>query len=210
MYRKAITAFAFVVSSGVVHAQSSDAKAGWYAGIDLGRSRLGMNGSDVDGALANQGVAGSSSIDDSATAYGINGGYRFNRYFALEGAYEHLGSFDDSSNTGTDTISGKFKANALSLSGVGFYPLSSAWSLYGKAGLARTDAKLEASSENETTPVDNTSHTGTGLLIGAGVNYDFDRAFFAKAGWDRYSKVGDSSTGSGPIDLYMLGVGMRF
>jgi len=208
MYRKAIAAFALVVSSGV-HAQSAD-KAGWYAGIDLGRSRLGMNSSDVDGALANQGVAGSSSIDNTGTAYGVNGGYRFNRYFALEGAYERLGSFDYSSNTGSDTISGKFKANALSLSGVGIYPLSPAWSVYGKAGLARTDATLEACSASGATPIDNSSHTGTGLLVGAGVTYDFDHAFYANAGWDRYAKVGDYSTGSGPIDLYMVGVGMRF
>src|SRR2546423_715244 len=209
MYRKAIATFAFVVSSGVAHAQGAD-KAPWYAGVDLGRSRLGMNGSDVDGALANQGVAGSSSIDNTSTAYGINGGYRFNRYFALEGAYERLGSFDYSSSAGSDTISGKFKANALSLSGVGIYPLSPQWSLYGKAGLARTDATLEASSASGATLIDNSSHTGTGLLVGAGVTYDFDRAFYAKAGWDRYAKVGDDSTGSGPIDLYMVGVGMRF
>jgi len=209
MYTKAIAAFAFIVSSGVAHAQSDD-KAGWYAGLDLGRSRLGMNGSDVDGALANQGIASSTSLERTDTAFGVNGGYRFNRYFALEGAYQRLGSFDYSSGTGTDTIDGKFKASALSLSGVGIYPLSSQWSLYGKAGLARTDAKLEASSESGATPTENTSHTGTGLLVGAGVLYDFDRSFFAKAGWDRYNKVGDSTTGSGPIDLYMLGVGMRF
>jgi OOP family OmpA-OmpF porin len=209
MYRKAFAAFALVVSSSAVHAQSAD-KAGWYAGLDLGRSRLGMNGSDVDGALANQSIASSTSLDRTDTAFGVNGGYRFNRYFALEGAYERLGSFDYSASTGTDTIDGKFKASALSLAAVGFYPLSPQWSLYGKAGLARTDAKLEASSETGLTPTENTSHTGTGLLIGAGVTYDFDRNFYAKAGWDRYNKVGDSTTGSGPIDLYMLGVGMRF
>jgi OmpA-OmpF porin, OOP family len=209
MYRKAIAAFAFVVSSGAVHAQSAD-KAGWYAGLDLGRSRLGMNGGDVDGALANQGIASATSLDQTDTAFGVNGGYRFNRYFALEGAYARLGSFDYSAPTGTDTIDGKFKASALSLAGVGIYPLSPQWSLYGKAGLARTDAKLEASSESGATPTENTSHTGTGLLVGAGVTYDFDGGFFAKAGWDRYSKVGDSTTGSGPIDLYLLGVGMRF
>ena len=65
MYRKAIAAFALVVSSGV-HAQSAD-KAGWYAGLDLGRSRLGISGADIDGALANQGVGGSSSVDRSDT-----------------------------------------------------------------------------------------------------------------------------------------------
>jgi OOP family OmpA-OmpF porin len=209
MYRKAIAAVAFVVSSGVAHAQGAD-QAGWYAGIDLGRSRLGMNGSDADGALANQGVASSTSLDQTDTSFGVNGGYRFNQYFALEGAYERLGSFNYSAATGTDTIDGKFKASALSLAGVGFYPFASQWSLYGKAGVTRTDAKLEASSETGLTPTQNTSHTGTGLLVGAGVRYDFDRSFFAKAGWDRYTKVGDSSTGSGPVDLYVLGVGMRF
>jgi OOP family OmpA-OmpF porin len=209
MYRKAIAAVAFVVSSGVVHAQSAD-KAGWYAGLDIGRSRLGMNGSDVDGAFANQGIASSTSLDQTDTSYGVNAGYRFNNYFGLEGAYERLGSFNYSANTGIDTIDGKFKASALSLAGVGFYPFSSQWSLYGKAGLTRTDAKLEASSESGLTPTENTSHTGPGLLFGAGLMYDFDRSFFAKAGWDRYTKVGDSSTGNGPIDLYMLGVGMRF
>jgi OOP family OmpA-OmpF porin len=209
MYKKAIAAFAFVLSSGGAHAQSAD-KSGWYAGLDLGRSRLGMNGSDVDGALANQGIASSTSLDQTDTSFAVNGGYRFNRYFALEGAYERLGRFDYTASTGADTIDGKFKASALSLAGVGFYPLSNEWSLYGKAGLARTDAKLEASSESGLTPTQNTSHTGTGLLIGAGVTYDFDRSFYAKAGWDRYNKVGDSTTGSGPIALYMLGVGMRF
>lgn len=209
MYRKAIAAVAFVVSSGVVHAQSAD-KAGWYAGLDIGRSGLGMNGSDVDSAFANQGIASSTSLDQTDTSYGLNAGYRFNPYFALEGAYARLGSFDYSASTGTDTIDGKFKASAFSLSGVGIYPFTPQWSVYGKAGLTRTDAKLEASSESGLTPTENTSHTGAGLLFGAGVMHDFDRSFFAKAGWDRYTKVGEASTGNGPIDLYMLGVGMRF
>jgi OOP family OmpA-OmpF porin len=208
MYKRAIAAVAFVVSSGVVHAQGD--KAGWYAGLDIGRSRLGMNGSDVDGAFGNQGIASSTSLDQTDTAYGVNAGYRFNPYFALEGGYAHLGSFDYSASTGTDTIDGKYKASALSLSGVGIYPFTPQWSVYGKAGLTRTDAKLEASSESGLTPTENTSRNGTGLLFGAGVMYDFDRSLFAKAGWDRYTKVGDASTGEGPVDLYMLGVGMRF
>jgi len=209
MYKRAIAAVAFVVSCGVVYAQSAD-KTGWYAGLDIGRSRLGMNGSDVDGAFANQGIASSTSLDQTDTAYGVNAGYRFNPYFAVEGGYMRLGSFDYSASTGTDTIDGKFKASALSLAGVGIYPFSSQWSVYGKAGVTRTDAELEASAESGLTPTENTSHNATGLLFGAGVMYDFDRSFFAKAGWDRYTKVGDSSTGNGPVDLYLLGIGMRF
>lgn len=209
MYRKAIVAFAIAASSAAVHAQSAD-KAGWYAGIDLGRSRLGMSGSDLDGAFANQGLGTSSSIDRSGTAYGINGGYRFNQNFAVEAGLARLGDFDYSSSTGSDTLSGHYKANALSLAAVGIYPLGTSWSLYGKAGLAHTKVDLDASSASGATAVSNESHSGTGFLVGAGLTYDFARNYFAKAGWDRYSHVGDSSTGEGPIDLYMVGVGMRF
>jgi OOP family OmpA-OmpF porin len=210
MYKKAIAAVAVVFSSTLAHAQGTEAKTGWYAGLDLGAGRTGLSGSDIDGTLANQGVAGSSSIDKSGTAFGINGGYRLNRNFGVEAAWERLGSFDYRSSAGADTINGKLEANALSLAGVGFYPLTSAWSLYGKAGLAMTDAKLSASSASGATPVGSHSHTGSGLLIGAGVTYDFNPGYFAKAGWDHYAKVGDASTGSADVDTYLLGVGMRF
>jgi len=198
VYKKTIAALAVVFSSGVAHAQSAD-KAGWYAGLDVGRSRTGVGTDDINGALANQGAPGAASADDSATMYGINGGYRLNRNFALEGALSRLGSFDYNG----DTVSGKFTANALSLAGVGIWPVTNAFSVYGKAGLALTDVNLEA-------PVTDASHTGTGLLVGAGVTYDFDGGYFAKAGWDHYAHVGDASTGQGDINTYLIGVGMRF
>ena len=211
MIRKSIAILSVALSTGLGTAYAADSKAGWYAGLDLGRSRLGMSGSDVDGALANQGVFGSSSIDQSDTSYGINGGFRFNRYFAAEAAWERLGSFSYSSNTGSDTIDGKFKASALSLAGVGSYPLSENWSIYGKAGLARTSAKLEESSENGTTAVSDASHDRIGGLIGAGLTYDFEGGVFTKLGWDHYTRVGDSaSTGETSINTYSIGVGMRF
>src|SRR2546426_11395601 len=179
MNKKAIAAFVLTLSSGLASAQSAD-KAGWYAGLDLGRSRLGMSGADIDGALANQGVGGSSSVDRSDTGFGINGGYRFNRNFAVEAGWARLRDFSYSSNTGTDTIDGKFKANALSLAGLGIYPLTPNWSVYGKAGLARTSVDLEASSETGATAVSNQSHAGIGWLLGAGLTYDFSRGVFTK------------------------------
>jgi OOP family OmpA-OmpF porin len=210
MKQKAIAAFLLALSSGLASAQSASSKPGWYAGLDLGRSRLGVDGSDIDGALANQGALGSSSIDQSDTSYGISGGFRFNRNFAVEAAWEHLGDFSYSSNTGSDTIDGRFRAHALSLAGVGIYPLTPSWSIYGKAGLARTTADLEATSQTGATAVSNQSHDGVGALFGAGVTYDFPSGVFTKLGWDHYAKVGDGSTGQSSIDNYSLGVGMRF
>jgi OmpA-OmpF porin, OOP family len=209
MYKKAIAAVA-VVFSGLAHAQGADGKAGWYAGLDIGRSRSGITSGNIGGALANQGATGAVSADGSGTMYGINGGYRFNRNFAVEGAAARLGSFDYSAASASDTVGGTYKANALSLAGVGIWPMSNAFSVYGKAGVAVTDVSLEASSTSGATPVSNASHTGTGLLVGAGVTYDLDGGYFAKAGWDHYARVGDASTGSGDINAYLLGVGMRF
>jgi OmpA-OmpF porin, OOP family len=119
-----------------------------------------VNAEDIGGALANQGIAATTSVDRTDAAFGVNAGYRFNTFLGVEAAYERLGRFDYSADTGTCTISGKFRANALSLSALGFYPLAPQWSLYGKAGVARTDAKLDAASQNGMT------------------------AYFAKAGWD--------------------------
>jgi OmpA-OmpF porin, OOP family len=210
MIKKSIAALSVALSTGLGTAHAAEPTAGWYAGLDLGRSRLGMSGGDIDGALANQGVAGSSSIDKSDTSYGINGGFRFNRNFAVEAAWERLGDFSYNSNTGTDTIDGKFKASALSLAGVGILPLAPSWSLYGKAGLARTTVDLDANSETGATAVSNQSHDRIGGLIGAGVTYDFNGGVFTKLGWDHYAKVGDDSTGETSINTYSLGVGIRF
>src|SRR3981081_3638806 len=73
MYKKAIiasTAIALSIGAGIVRAQSVEGP--WYGGIDLGRSRLGLGGSDFDSALANQGIGASSSNDPSDTRLGLN------------------------------------------------------------------------------------------------------------------------------------------
>jgi OOP family OmpA-OmpF porin len=209
MYRKAIAAFALVASAAGAYAQSAD-KSGWYAGFDLGKSRLGAQGSDLDSAFANQGIGTSTSIDRSSTAYGMSGGYQFNQNFAVEAALARLGDWSYSASAGSDTIGGKYKINAYSLSAVGLYPLTPAWSLYGKAGVAETKVDLSASSASGLTPVSDESKSRAGLLVGAGVKYDIDRTYYARAGWDRYANVGDSTTGKGPVDLYSVGFGIRF
>lgn len=211
MYRKAIvagTAIALAIGAGIANAQNIE--PGWYGGVDLGRSRLGMSGGDFDSALSRQGISSSSSSDRGDTAYGVNAGYRFHRNFALEGAYAHLGEFGYSATTATDTIQGTYKANAYSLSAVGIMPLQDNWSVYGKAGLAHTRAELGASSASGATAVSGSSHSENGLLVGAGVSYDFTRTLFAKGGWDRYTRVGNDDTGKGAVDVFSVGIGARF
>ena len=209
MKKKLIVATVLALSSGVAAAQSGE-KAGWYAGLDLGYSRLGTSGSDVDGALAGQGVAGSTSIDQSDKSYGVSGGFRFSRNFAAEMAWESLGSYSYNSPTANDTINGKFRASSVSLSALGIYPFTRNWAAYGKLGLARTSADLTASSTSGASTVANASSTNIGGLFGGGLTYEFDSGYYTKLGWDRYEHVGDASTGKGSVDLYQIGVGMHF
>src|SRR3977135_2980102 len=176
MYKKAIiagTAIALSIGAGSVRAQGVEGP--WYGGIDLGRSRLGLGGGDFDSALANQGIGASSSNDRTDTSLGFSVGYLFNRNFALEGAYTRLGEFNYSavaSSPAADTISGKYQAHALSLPRIGILPLRQSWSVYGKAGVARTKTDLEASSDTGAVAVGNTSASRTGLLTGAGGRSD--------------------------------------
>jgi OmpA-OmpF porin, OOP family len=181
MYAKVAVAAALVLGTSVAAAQ----EAGWYGGLDLGSSHL--SGIDIGTML-----------DRSDTGVGVDLGYRLNRNFALEGAYTDAGKFHFSTPTGD----GDFHPKAASLSAVGILPLQANWSLYGKAGIARTETKVGA-------PFD-TSDTRDGLLAGAGAAYDFNRNVYAKLGWDHYDKVGTDATGEGHLDLYSVGVGYRF
>ena len=144
------SALALSLSAGLAHAQSDE--KGFYAGIDIGRSSLNVSGLN----------------ENHDTALGINAGYRFNRNFALEGGYAHLGNFSPS-----------YQAHALSLSAIGILPLQHGFSVYGKVGYARTHSDAVGASDH-----------ADSALVGLGAMYDFNRTWFAKAGVDHYAKVG--------------------
>jgi OmpA-OmpF porin, OOP family len=207
-------ALAALLTLGTGFAQAASNGPGWYGDIDLGRSNLKLDGSDVDQAFANQGITTSTSIDKHDTALGANLGFRFSRNFALEGGYMDFGKFNYSAAAtapGADTISGDFKAHAWSMSAVGIAPLDGGWALFGKAGLTRVSADLSAGSSTGATMPSSESSSNTGYVFGAGASYDFTRSVYGKAEVDRYTRVGDSgSTGRGDVDLYSIGLGLRF
>jgi long-subunit fatty acid transport protein len=48
-------------------------------------------------------------------------------------------------------------------------------------------------------------------VFGLGGTYAFSPAWYARAGWDRYFRVGDDQkTGRGDLDVLGIGVGYRF
>ena len=213
MNRKAIVSVATVLGAVAAGGAQAAGVDGWYVGGALGGSQQHFGGGQVDGALANQGLTGSSSIDRSDTSLRLFGGYQFNPNFALEGGFVNLGKFNYSSaisSPATDTVSGHLSVQGADLAAVGILPLNEQWGLFGKAGALYAQTKLSESSGGAVA-VSDQSHNGTSPLLGAGVNYDITKKVAVRAEFDRYFKVGDSgSTGRGDIDQYTVGVVYRF
>lgn len=129
---------------------------------------------------------GSAQIDrtghDASTAFSVLAGHKFNSNFAAEVAYVNFGSVDVPGAT--------VKSDAMSLSGVGSFPLNDQFSLIGKLGVASTTLKKTAVA----------SQSNTGVTFGVGAQFDFDQQFAIRAGWDMY-KVGDADTDEDVMSL---------
>lgn len=119
--------------------------------------------------------------DENDTGIKILGGYQFHKNIAAEIGYSRL--FDK------DGV----ELNALELVGVGIFPLANQFSLLGKVGFARLDAKGPGGSDNSTE-----------LTFGFGGQYDFSRNLGLRLQWQRYTTDGDD------VDFLNLGVVWRF
>jgi OOP family OmpA-OmpF porin len=212
MKRKAIRiAVATLLGAAAAGAQAAG-NEGWYGGLDLGRSTQHLGGGQIDGALGQQGLASSSSLDDHGTAWGLFAGYQFNPYFAVEGGYLNLGKFDYSSTVSSpaaDTVSGHLGVQGVDAAAVGLLPFGKQWAAYGKAGLLYAKSTLDASSTGAVA-VSDADHWSTSPLLGAGINYDLTRNVALRGEYDRYFKVGDTTTGKGDIDAFTARVVYRF
>ena len=88
-------------------------------------------------------------LDDSATAYRVMGGYRFNDHFAVEGGWEKTGDVEESFSEvippfGTVTLNIGADFEILTVKALGFIPFEKV-SLLGGVGYFDADANIWAS-----------------------------------------------------------------
>jgi OOP family OmpA-OmpF porin len=121
----------------------------------------------------------STTCDDKDTGFKIFGGYRFNQNFALEGGYADLG---ESTFSIPGFASGSAEATTILLHAVGMIPLNPQFSIFGKAGLHRWDAKESGLILG--VPFSE-SDDGIDITFGAGVQANFGR-FSLRLEWERY------------------------
>jgi OOP family OmpA-OmpF porin len=161
---------ASIVFSGSVY-------AGAYAGAGAGRS-------DVDAD------AGFSSFSDTDTGWKIFGGYAFNKYFAVEGAWVDLGDFSDTVPDPLFFIPTKMnlELDGFAVSGVGSYPVNEAFTIFGKLGIWSWESDVSI-------PVLGLSadDDGTDVMFGAGGSYSFTKAIAVRAEWERFTADSDDT-----------------
>ena len=174
----------------------------YYGAVDIGQSK----GSDICTGLP----AGVSGCEDTGTAYRIAGGYQISPNWGVEVSYADYGSGSaGSGNVGGSIgyLSGSWKASAIEISGIGTLPVSGAFSLTGKIGLASTDVKLDVSSSLLGSGSESASNTK--LAFGIGAKFDVNSNIAIRAQYENFGTVGDANS-TGTTKLTMLSAGVLF
>lgn len=164
-----------------------DSIRGFYAGGGIAFGNVFAN--------RDSGLYGSSERGDSDAGYIITGGYRINRYFALEANYVDGGrsrfqaiivpSDDALDIYGVDIVQ---RTEAYEGSLVGIFPFAKIWELWVKAGLAAWDAR----SDQQIAPLGQASierqieRDGVDFLVGLGFGFSIQRHAHFRFGYHAF------------------------
>lgn len=177
--------------SSFVAAPAFAADDGFYAGVTLGRSSTGN-------------IAANTAMTKSTnTVAGILAGYQFTKNWGAEAFYTGSGKF--SATTGAVKLTGK--SDTWGVNAVGTLPLSDAFSLYGKLGVASTKTTVSS------VPLSNAAGASRSTAtIGLGAIYNVTPAIGMRFGWDRYgaSVVAAPVTNKFNTDVWSLGAVFKF
>jgi OOP family OmpA-OmpF porin len=203
-----LVGFAAVSGQAAVAAES-----GGYIGLGAGLSQANIAGDRIRSELQGSGFTMTTiDEDDRDFGYKLFGGYKFNKYFAVEGGYFNLGEFGFTANTATagSSLIGTGKFQGLNLDAVGILPLTEKFSAFGRVGYIYTETK-DTFRGTGTVTVTNPSPTEKegGYKYGLGVQYDLTRSLGLRAEWERY-RVNDAVNNKGDIDMALIGLVYTF
>jgi OOP family OmpA-OmpF porin len=192
MNKKALVAVLGITAAALAAPAAAQNLSAAYIGGSLGQSKFKI---DCGGGLT---------CDDKDTAFRIFGGYQFTPNLSAELGYADLGKAKLTGPGGSDQLG----ATAWDLSGVFQWPFpGTGFSLFGRLGLFMGEMELSG--------VDRGNKTSSGLTLGFGGGYNFNRNIGVRAEWQRYSKMKarNDATGvedEGDVDALSIGVLYRF
>jgi len=227
-------AAALVAALGLVAANTASAEnGGLYFGLTGGATRFDLGGSRTDfdatfglplaASLEAGGVDVTdfqSSLDDTAMGWGLQVGYRFNRYVAVEVGYVDLGealyeaimTVDDGVDIFPVEASVRVESTGPTAAVLGMLPIGERFDVHAKAGIYVADTRLR-SRLRDVEFADNFLHaedraSETEFFFGVGGAWNINDSYSLRVEYQRYLDLGDDDTGEGDADL--IGVSMLF
>ncbi|NCO01294.1 MAG: OmpA family protein [Epsilonproteobacteria bacterium] len=185
---------------------TTDYSLGWYMGANIG-----MSATKIDEETITQNLTNPSYTDHNRNlGYKLFGGYAFNNYFALEGGYFNLGTFDYSLTTSGGTLDGEIEVMGINIDAVALYPLTENFSLFGRVGAHYAQTKDTFLSTGTISVADNNpDKNALNYKFGAGVQFAITDAMDIRLEAERY-RINDAVNNDGDIDLYSIGLTYRF
>ena len=124
------------------YAMADDNDAGWYFGVNAGRSKAKIDDTSIINSLTGSGLTAAAIVDEDVShGHKIFGGYQFNKNLAVEGGYFDLGKFGYTLYTSpAGTLSGDIKLKGYNLDVVGLLPVTEKFSLLARLGLDYAEA----------------------------------------------------------------------
>lgn len=169
------------LSGGMMSANAADSESdnsrGFYIGAGVGQFNVEID--DVDDT--NDAIE---RLDDDDNSWKAFVGYRFSKYFAIEGAYIDFGEASEST-----TAAGSSGDYSVSLAGlapyvIGTIPLGPV-ELFGKVGYYFYDVDVSADLDDLGGDVFNSSDSGNDLLYGFGVGATFFTHLHARLEYEK-------------------------
>ena len=176
--RRVIIALALAGPAGVAAQES-----GGYLGGAIGQTRF-TEWCD----------AGTTACDDRDSGWKLFGGYRFNRYFALEGSYIDWGEV--TASVGAANVAADQRS--FGLAALGSLQLGPRFSVFGKLGLLSTEQETRRINPNPST----FQRDETELHYGVGATYSLASNWSVRGEWENTEKL--------KVQMLSIGVEYRF
>lgn len=188
------------------------ALAQFYAGASVGQNRAEFKRSDY--------TAGTPGIvetqDTDHFGFKLYGGYDFNRYFAIEAGFAHLGSPEYRYASGGGAGQAKLRQESYFAVAKGTLPLSQRFNVFAKIGVTHSRARLDVNSNSAAiqaaTGLPATmSENNSRAMFGAGFEFSLFPDVLLRLEYEDFGKFGDSHlTGATKARLTSLGVTYKF
>jgi OOP family OmpA-OmpF porin len=227
-------AFAAALGLLIGGAAAAETPSGLYFGLTGGATSLDMGGSrdDFDQAIALPIAAAfldagldvldfESSLDDSDIGWGVQVGYRINRYIGVEvgyidlgeGLYEAVMTVSDGFESLPVEVSARVESSGPTAAVLGLIPVGERFDVHAKAGMYFSDNRfrtrvrdIEFAENFVHSEVDGSDQD---VFVGLGGAWRINDSYSLRFEFQRFLDVGDDESGEGDVDLLAVSVLFR-